>query len=344
MLTIVPTVDTEGFHGSAPFERFILGQVDGSREEWGVFRIADICRRNGASATFFTDVTESVFWGEDKFRDLTRRLSDAGCDVQLHTHPEFRGPKVGGSRETVAEKILGLTRNRKNIGRVRGPMAGLNFDHQRAFLEAGMGMLKRWTGAAPVAHRSGGYSINADTVRALSAAGIALDSSMNVSHPNSKVTWSRNAIVEREGILELPVTVQDYRLGFAGAELYRRTIKTDINACSVAELVAFVNHAVAHGATLMNLFMHSYSLVRFDRRYRRFAPDHAAARRLDRFLALMRRRSDVRVMTCAQLLDRYRTAPAEFAGPDVVAERNAAPMIVRSGGRAIRRFVEARRP
>jgi hypothetical protein len=112
----------------------------------------------------------------------------------------------------------------------------------------------------------------------------------------------------------------------------------------VAELVAFADHAVAHGATLMNLFMHSYSLVRFDRRYRRFAPDRAAAQRLDRFLALMHRRDDVRVMSCAQLLDRYRVAPEEFAGPDLVPERNAMALIARRGVQKVRRFAGALRP
>ncbi len=61
MLTIVPTVDTEGFHGARPFEQYILGEVGGSQEDWGVFRIFDICRGNGVSATFFVDVYESVF-------------------------------------------------------------------------------------------------------------------------------------------------------------------------------------------------------------------------------------------------------------------------------------------
>lgn len=339
MLTIVPTVDTEGFHGSAPFERFILGKVDGSDEEWGAFRIQDICRCNSASATFFTDVTESIYWGENKFRDLTRRLADGGADVQLHTHPEYRGPKESASRQPAAERILG-----PSAGRIRGPMTGLTFDQQRAFLEVGVDMIKRWTGTAPVAHRSGGYAINADTVRALSAVGIPLDSSMNSSHANSKITWSRNAIVERDGVVELPVTIQDYTLGLAGADVYRRAIKTDINACSVSELVAYVDDTVASGVTLMNLFMHSYSLLRFDRRYRRFSPDRGAARRLDRFLALMRKRGDVRVMTCAQVLARYRKSPSEFIGPDLVPTRNAAALIARRGAQKTRQFMDILRP
>jgi len=346
MLTIVPTIDTEGFHGSQPFEQFILGEVSGSREKWGVFRILDICRRNGVSATFFVDAYESVFWGEDKFRDLTRGLLDAGADVQLHTHPEFRGPPSEGRREPVCVRILGVPRGKRGPDRLRGPMAQLSFEHQRAFLKAGMDMLTRWTGVAPVAHRSGGYSINADTVEALRSAGIALDSSMNIAHVNSQITWSRNAVVARDGIVELPITVQDYVLRVPGfREIYHRTEKTDLNTCSLAELVAFVDFAVRNGLVLMNLFMHSYSLLRFDRRTSRSEPRAGDAQKLDRFLALMRKRSDVRVMNCVQALDRYREAPDEFMGSDIVPELNASAFILRHGAAKLRRYsTVAQRP
>jgi len=346
MLTIVPTIDTEGFHGPQPFEQFILGEVNGSHEEWGVCRILDICRRNGVSATFFVDAYESVFWGEDKFRDLTRRLIDAGGDVQLHTHPEFRGPPNKGPREPVCVRLLGASQGKRGAGRLRGPMAQLSFEHQLGFLKAGMDMLTSWTGVAPVAHRSGGYSINADTVAALRSAGIALDSSMNIAHVNSQITWSRNAVVARDGIVELPVTVQDYVLRVPGfREIYRRTEKTDLNTCSLAELVAFVDFAVRNGLVLMNLFMHSYSLLRFDRRTSRSEPRAGDAQKLDRFLALMRKRSDVRVMNCAQVLDRYRKAPDEFMGTDIVPELNASAFILRHGAAKLRRYsTVAQRP
>jgi hypothetical protein len=338
MLTIVPTIDTEGFHGAEPFEQFILGEVSGSREEWGVFHIFDICRRNEVSATFFVDVYESVFWGEAKFRDLTRRLLDAGADVQLHTHPEFRGPHGEGRREPVCVRILGAPQKKRGAERLRGPMAQLSFEHQLAFLKAGMDMLTGWTGVAPVAHRSGGYSINANTVEALKAAGIVLDSSMNISHPNAQITWSRNAVVAKDGLVELPVTVQDYVLKLPGlGDVYRRTAKTDLNTCSLAELVAFVDFAVKNGLVLMNLFMHSYSLLRFDRGTSRSKPRADDAQKLDRFLALMRKRSDVRVLSCVQALGRYREAPDEFVGSDVVPELNAASFILRHGVGKLRR-------
>ena len=174
---------------------------------------------------------------------------------------------------------------------------------------------------APIAHRSGGYSINADTVEALRAAGIALDSSMNIAHANAQITWSCNAVVAKDGLVELPVTVQDYVLKLPGlGDLYRRTAKTDLNTCSLAELVAFVDFGAKNGLVPTNLFMHSYSLLRFDSSTSRSEPCADDAQKLDRFLALMRERGDVRVLNCAQVLDRYRKAPDEFVGSDVVPE------------------------
>lgn len=335
MLTILTTVDTEGFHGDSPFERFILGKVDGSAEEWGVFRILDICRRHEAGVTFFVDVYESLYWGEDKFCDLTRRLSDMGADVQLHTHPEFRGPRSAAGTLTAAERILGNGAQKEKTG--RGPMTALSCEQQRLFLQAGIDMLVRWTGIMPVGHRAGGYAINKDTVRALREAGIPLDSSMNVSHSNSKLTWSRNAVIEHDGVVEFPVTVQNYAFG----RHYARLFKTDLNSCSLGELLAYVDHAVEHGLALMNLFLHSYSLVRFDRGFKWFGPDLANARKLELFFAIVRKRDDVRLMSCAQALKRYRIAPVEFAGADAVPERNIVPMLFRAGLRKARRYSES---
>jgi hypothetical protein len=336
MLTIITTVDTEGFHGDSPFERFILGRVDGAAEDWGVFRILELCRRYSAGVTFFVDVYESLFWGEERFCDLTRRLSDMAADVQLHTHPEFRGPRDTAGKLTAAERIIGIEAQKGE--RIRGPMTALSYEQQRLFLKAGMDMLVRWTGTMPVAHRAGGYAINEDTVRALRETGISLDSSMNVSHTNSKVTWSRNAVIARDGLVEFPVTVQNYTFG----RHYARLFKTDLNSCSLGELLAYVDYAVEHGLALMNLFLHSYSLVRFDRSFKWFDPDPAQARKLERFLAIVRRRHDVRLMSCAEALARYRIAPGEFAGTDGVPERNVVPMLLRAGLRKARRYSESR--
>ena len=315
MLTIVPTIDTEGVHGARPFEQFILGEVDASADQWGVFRIADICARHRAPATFFVDVFEVSLWGEDRFRDLTRQLCDRGFDVQLHTHPGWRDDPHDFT------PLRELKRDKSYLSQRYDFMAKLSLEQQISIIRDGIDMLKRWTGAAPVAHRSGGYSLNADTVHALRTCGIELDSSMHHGHPHSRVTWSVNSVVERDGVIELPVTVLDYvfKLPSVGV-VYRKSMKTDLDSCSLEELLAYVDYAVARGMSVMNLFMHSYSLLSFDLDYRRIEPEPEDARKLDAFLDKMKRRNDVRVMSCAEMLARYRLAPDEFIGPDEVPE------------------------
>jgi peptidoglycan/xylan/chitin deacetylase (PgdA/CDA1 family) len=318
MLTIVPTIDTEGMHGSRPFEQFILGQVDGSSEEWGAYRIADICAANGAPATFFVDVYEYTFWGIDRMHDLCRGLVDRGFDVQLHTHPGWRDDPHD------FPALRQLKREKSYLSHEQDFMAKLPLDKQVEVLEHGLSLIEDWTGVRPVAHRSGGYSINADTVTAMQRVGIELDSSMHWGHAHSQLTWSRNAVIERDGVLELPVTLMDYCFRLPGAgTIYRKSMKTDVDSCTLEELVAYVDAAAASGVTLMNLFMHSYSLLDFDQDYRRIGPDPADAAKLDRFLTLMAHRDDVRVMSCSDVLRRYRAAPGEFQGPDVVPEITA---------------------
>lgn len=315
MLTIVPTIDTEGMHGARPFEQFILGQVDGSMEEWGAFRIADICAANKASATFFVDVYEYTFWGVERMRDLCRRLQDMGFDVQLHSHPGWRDDPHD------FPTLRQLKREKSYLSQEEDFMAKLSYDKQKSVLLHGLNLIEEWTGVRPVAHRSGGYSINADTVLAMRDLGIALDSSMHFGHPHSEVVWSTNAVVERDGIVELPVTLMEYcfRLPAVGT-VFSRSMKTDVDSCTLDELVAYVNAAVASDVRLMNLFMHSYSLLSFDQDYLRIDADPADAAKFDRFLALMARRDDVRVMSCREVLDRYRLAPHEFTGSDIVPQ------------------------
>src|SRR6185437_688437 len=108
------------------------------------------------------------------------------------------------------------------------------------------------------------------------------------------------------------------------------------------ELLAYVDDAVKDGLALMNLFLHSYSLVRFDRGFVRFSPDPVQARKLDRFFAIVRTRPGVRLMSCADALQHYRIAPGEFAGPDTVPERNLVPMLLRAGLRKGSRYAQTR--
>lgn len=315
MLTIVPTVDTEGVHGRDPFRQMVLGEIAGTSETWGVYRLADVFSRHSVAATFFADVFEASLWGEHALRDVCWRLSDRGFDVQLHTHPAWRDDPHD------FDWLREHKRTKSYLAQSKDFMAKLTPEEQAAVLRHGMDLLEAWTGKRPVAHRSGGYSINADTVEALRLVGISLDSSMHWGHAHSEIAWSRNAVVERDGLIEVPVTLIDYVFSLPGAgAVYRKSMKTDLDTCSLEELLAYVEAARDMGLSVMNLFMHSYSLLEFDADYRRFRPEITDERKLDAFLAAVTRMDGVRVMDCAALLQRYRLAPEEFRGPDLVPE------------------------
>lgn len=326
MLTIVPTIDTEGVHGQQPFRQMVLGEIDGQNETWGAYRLADVFRAHGVVGTFFVDVFEHSLWGLEPLREVCARLTDMGQDVQLHTHPAWRDDPHD------FDWLREHKRTHSYLSQDQDFMVKLSQDEQVALLQQGIDLLTEWTGKRPVAHRSGGYSINTDTVAALRQVHLPLDSSMHWGHPHSHLVWSRNAVVERDDVIELPVTLMDYVFALPGVGvLYRKCMKTDLDTCSLSELLAYVRQAKHDGVTVMNLFMHSYSLLEFDSDYRRFVPEVADLDKLNGFLAAVGRMEDVQVVDCAEFLRQYQADPCRFQGSDVLPEVHVKAKIARLG-------------
>ena len=167
MITILPTIDVEGVHGSSPFEQMVLGEI-GTEETWGVYRLANIFKRWRISATFFVDCFEHVFWGETPIEEVCVNLVELGQDVQLHTHPSWRDD----SRDSL--ELRSLKQRKGFLPQTKDFMAKLSKDEQVQVLQHGVDLLKRWTGKKPIAHRSGGYSINQNTIEALALVGIPI--------------------------------------------------------------------------------------------------------------------------------------------------------------------------
>jgi len=313
VITIVPTIDVEGVHGDDPVGQFIHGSVaDG---DWGVYRLAQAFNEFGCSATFFVDCYEYTLWGEARLEEVCCRLLEAGQDVQLHTHPAWRDD---------FHDHLWLRRLKRDKGFMPQQfdfMSRLSMADQLEVIQRGCEMIEKWTGKRPVAHRSGGYSINCDTVSALVQAGIKLDSSMNVAHSNSQVRWATNRVVKMHGLLELPVTVLSYEfapLGTRSSTCYSKLMKTDLDSCTIRDFKAYLEQAVELDLKVMNLFMHSYSLLKFDLFYRSIRPEPSDLAKLRKLLEIASASRSVQVMSCAEFLSAYEANPETFSGGDGV--------------------------
>jgi len=274
---VIPTVDVEAAHGSDPFNQMILGTcLDGSK--WGVFKIAEAFYTRGISGTFFVDVYEDVLWGEKKMKSLCQSLIEMKQDVQLHTHPSWRvDPRDD-------EWLNNFKGKNSRLPQHKDLMAKLTFDEQYDLVIEGISLLEKWIGKKPIAHRSGGYSINQDTILALTNANIKIDSSMNVAHKNSEVNWTINKVKERDNLFEFPVTVYDLTLQLLGKKIWTKKMKTDIDSAPLEHLIEYVAAARSNQVTTMNLFMHSYSLLEYDTKFREFKASEQTYNKLNNFL------------------------------------------------------------
>jgi peptidoglycan/xylan/chitin deacetylase (PgdA/CDA1 family) len=197
-----------------------------------------------------------------------------------------------------------------------------SLDEQIKIIKDGKELVKEWTGENPVAHRAGAYGINEDTFVALKENGIPIDSSSFYGHPNCKAVVTKNKIVEHNGIIEIPVTVfrRVQRVKLGGWVLKRQSsyVKTDIDWANLGELKSFVKQAKENNVKVMTLFMHSYSLLKFDQDFTHFEPDGNDIEKLDKFLNYVANDPEIRVITMKEFYEMYQKDSEQFIGSDYV--------------------------
>ena len=250
-------------------------------------------------AVFFASVFEHCRFGEKPLREVLKFIEEKGHDIQLHTHPFW---------------CYGRTH-----------MWEYSAEEQTKIIDDGRQLLKDWLGRYPIAHRSGAYGINRDTLQALRRNNINIDSSMFHKRPNCKVTWSRNQIAEKDGLLEIPVT-GFYKQKYLDFRLFKikyrkRFIKTDINWCSQEELLNFVEQAKKKNIKVVNLFMHSYSFLTHDQNFTNFDHDIKALNNFEYLLSNWSQDNQIRFITIQDFLALYHKDTNAFRGSDYVPIR-----------------------
>jgi len=273
-----------------PPEAMVWGRVGGGT--WGIERIMDCCDARGLKATFFLSTLEELHHGREHVRRIASAILERGHDVQLHLHPNWW-------RGDFARKRL----------------TDYSPDEQRELVRLASDAYRRACDADPLAHRAGGLLANADTLRALEASGVPLDSSVAVGHIDYALGEGvRPSNVPRRigGVAEVPVTtfVQMRLGGWAPRRHF------DLNADSLSELKFVVGRAAAEGVAAVCLLMHSFSFVRRYPGGERFEPAENECRKFERFLDYVVGRNDVEVVTFAELARRLEAEPRLLEGPD----------------------------
>lgn len=287
------TVDTENLQ--TPLiegkydENIILENTEG---------IVELLDKFNVKATFFVDVYEYARFNEKEFKELCQNIQKRGHDVQLHTHP-----------------VWVYNSNRKL-------MYQYTLKEQIEIIKQGKELIKKWIGVCPIAHRAGGYGADKNTLIALRENDILIDSSNFYGHPNCKIDLTKNQTVEKGGIIEVPITIfkRTYQIRVGPYKFKReRYIKTDINWATLEELKLFIQEANINNIKLINIFLHSYSLIDF-KNFSNPQPNFNMREKFEQFLEFITNDPEIEIISIKDFLQIYKSNPNKFKGLDYVPE------------------------
>jgi peptidoglycan/xylan/chitin deacetylase (PgdA/CDA1 family) len=264
---------------------------------WQLERLRD----HGLKAVFFVDPMPAEVYGLEPVRRMVEPILEAGQEVQLHLHPNWRSVARGVSE---GEKF--------ELTCFTGP-------EQEELIAAARDLLIAAGAPRPIAFRSGTYAANAETIRALAALRFTFDSSHNgCEHPDPSdlpLPPRQVAPVSLDGVIEVPVSQIEEPGG--------RLRHLQLCALSSEEMEAALLHAAGEGHPVATIVSHSFELATRDGN----RPNRSVCRRFERL--------------CGFLADRRETLPtAWFADlADLPLGRPARPLPA-SRLRTVRRMVE----
>jgi len=314
------TVDVEIWPGAwtdidarfpAAFRHYVYG--DTPFGQYGLPFTLNVLRDHGLRGVFFVEPVFSARFGLEPLAEVVGLIRDAGQDVQMHLHAEW----VNEAREPLLaapprEKVQHL--------------AHFGLEDQKTLLAWSMRRLVA-AGADPVtAFRAGSFAFNGDTLTALAANGVGIDSSYNECclGPESGVWDTAQSGVPIQpftvgGVLEVPVTIYRDRPG------HLRPMQ--LTACSLREMLTVLNRAADAGQETVMIVSHNFEML--DRRD--FSRDEIVAERFRGLCRFLSRNSD-----------RFETATFRDVAPSAHARQ---PAMVEGSlpGLAVRYLEQARR-
>jgi hypothetical protein len=223
------------------FKRYVYGTT--ARGDFGLPYQAKVLRDHGLIGVFFVEPLFSARFGVQPLQEIVGVLQDDGQEVQLHLHTEW-------ADKTQPPLIPGLSAMRRNL-------RDFSLKEQTTLIGLGAGMLRRAGAPHFNAFRAGNFGFNRDTLRALAANGIAIDSSYNALMygadsgvmPGVMLT----APVMCEGVCEYPMTV--FRDGVG------KLRHAQLTAISHREMERLLWDSLNRGDTDFVILSHNFELL-----------------------------------------------------------------------------------
>jgi hypothetical protein len=130
--------------------------------QMGLPLICDILDRFTLKATFFLEPFNAELGWPGETEPVVKLLVDRQQDIQLHVHPNHfhYGQYKAGEKYQRSDQ-----------------MADLPLEKQEELLRSGVELLEKWSGLRPIAFRAGNMGASEDTLQAMKAVGLWIDSS-----------------------------------------------------------------------------------------------------------------------------------------------------------------------
>ena len=268
---VILTVDTEPSIAGAMEDpaRFpplldepVWGEVNGCSEALGF--VTRTLAQYDLKATFFVETVQVRHFGPQVMQRYTDHLLENEQDVQLHIHPVWQNL----SHPPPADR------------RYNDDSGALDEAELLTLIEDGCNQIQAWTGARPVAMRTGNFSATLAVYRAMAQAGVKLSSNIciaNATYPEASLCHAGGAHMI-EGVQELPAGCF-IDPGPVGKGRYRAV---QITACSTAELFHLLNQCHKQSVDTLILVTHPFEFIKkADFRYNSLRPNRLVQGRLE---------------------------------------------------------------
>jgi hypothetical protein len=282
-INVFITIDTEHSIGGA-FKDRNLKPVGNEKRIWGkigdksfgIPLMMDIAETYNIRLIFFVEVLNKYYFGEEETKNVCEYILNRGHDVQLHLHPNYLSFKLNNPLQKIYSDFIGTYPSEKQI----------------ELIKEGIEILIRNRIPKPVAFRAGCFGANEETLQALKAVGLLIDSSYNKAYVGDTCLLDSrqiNDLTYLNEIWEFPITnfVESTKLR------PKRFKPLDINGVSFEEMKFFLNQAKERGPWNVTIILHSFSFLKpYDVQYSKVRPRWNVIRRFRNLCQYISENSD----------------------------------------------------